>query len=45
MDLMSFDLPWDTLAVLKSSMNIPYSGADPTRNRGCTELLPSLVVS
>ena len=36
MDLMSFDLFLDTLA----GMRIPYSGADPPRNRGCTELLP-----
>ena len=34
---MSFDLSWDTFAL---RMRITYSGADPTRNRGCTELLP-----
>ena len=45
MDLMSFHLSWDTLAVLKGGMRIPYSGADPTRHRGCTERLPCLVVS
>ena len=37
MDHMSFDLSWDTLAVLKCGMRIRYSGADPTRNSGCTE--------
>ena len=42
---MSFDLSWDIFAVLKGGMRIPYSGADPTRNRGCTELLPCMVVS
>ena len=36
MDLMSFPLTWDSLAVLKGGMKIPYSGADPTRNRDCT---------
>ena len=45
MDLMSFDFSWDTLAVLKGGMRIPYSVADPMRNRGRTELLPHLVVS
>ena len=42
---MSFGLPWNTLAVLKGGMRILYSGADPARDRGCTELLPRLVVS
>ena len=45
MDLMRFNLSWDTLAVLKGGMSIPYSGADPMRNRGCAELLPRPVVS
>ena len=42
---MSFDLSWDNLAVQKGGMRIQYSGADPTKNTGCTELLPRLVVS
>ena len=44
LDLMSFDLSWDTLAVLKGGMIIHYSGADPSRGSGCTELLPCIVV-
>ena len=43
MDLMGFDLSWDTLAILKGGMRIHYGGADPTRDRGCTELLPRIV--
>ena len=41
---MGFDLSWDTLAIMKGGMRIHYSGADPTRDRGCTELLPHIVV-
>ena len=41
---MSFDFSWDTLAVLKGGMRIHYSGAYPTRDSGCTELLPHVVV-
>ena len=41
---MSFDLSWDTLAVLKGGMGMYDSGADPTRDRGCTQLLPCVVV-
>ena len=40
---MSFDLSWDTLAVLEGGMRIHYSGADPARDSGCTELLPALL--
>ena len=42
---MSFDLSWDTIAVLKGGMSIHYSGVDPTRDtcRSCTELLPRIV--
>ena len=43
MDHMSFDLFWDTLAVLKGGMRIHYSGADPSRDSGCTELIPTLL--
>ena len=41
---MSFDLSLDILAVLMGSMRIHYSGADPSEDRGCTELLPRIVV-
>ena len=33
-----------TLAILKCGMRIRYSGADQTRDRGCSELLPRIVV-
>ena len=36
----TFDLSYDTLAVLKGGMRIHYNGADSKRDRGCTELLP-----
>ena len=42
---MSFDLSWDTLAVLKGGMRIYHSGADPSRDSGCTELLSCIVAS
>ena len=39
---MGFDLSWNTLAIVKGG--IDYGSADPTRYRGCTELLPRIVV-
>ena len=44
MDLMGFDLSWDTLAILKKGMRIHYVGVDPKRYLDCTELLPRIVV-
>ena len=42
---MSFELSWDTLAVLKGGMRIYPSGADPSRDSGYTVLLSCIVAS